>query len=144
MWLLGWYRFYVSVFLGISLYIFFIRNIWICIACIVIIRTIWFFIELLIRRYKIQKDYNKHISDFKRQNGPYGIRIANKADNDWRIKESLSEVFMSNMKKLRKTVEQLEMMDTLFNAGLRPEGDEFLLHDLKFKYGKFRLENQNK
>lgn len=88
----------------------------------------------------VEKNYKKYIFDFKRQNGPYGIRIANKADNEWRIKESLAEVFTPNMKKLRKAVEQLEMMDTLFKAGLSPEGDEFLLHDLKFKYSKYRLE----
>ena len=49
-------------------------------------------------------------------------------------------MFTSNQKKLQKAVEQLEMMDTLFKAGMRPEGDEYLLHDLKLKYGKYRLE----
>ena len=82
------------------------------------------------------RKYN--FTEFKQQHGPYGIRIANKAENEWHIKKSLAEVFTTNIKKLHKAIEQLEMMDTLFKAGLRPEGDEFLLHDLKLKYGKWK------
>ncbi len=104
-------------------------------------RITWHLIEQGITRYAIQKDYNRRIAEFKQHHGPYGIRIANKADNEWHTKKNLAEVFTSNQKKLKKTVEQLEMMDTLFKAGMRPEGDEFLLHDLKLKYGKYRLDS---
>jgi hypothetical protein len=31
-------------------------------------------------------------------------------------------------------------MDELFKAGLSPQGDEYLLHDLRLKYGRYRLE----
>lgn len=145
MWTLSFYRFYISVLCGISVYLFFIRNIRIALLTTVVTRIIWFLCEQLLKRYTVQKDYNRHITEFKQQNGPYGIRISNKADRERRIKESLAEVFTSNEKKLRKAVEQLEMMDTLFKAGMRPEGDEFLLHDLKLKYGKYRLDTlQNK
>ena len=56
------------------------------------------------------------------------------------LKRILQKFSPQTKKKLKKTVEQLEMMDTLFKAGMRPEGDEFLLHDLKLKYGKYRLD----
>lgn len=140
MWILSFYRFYISVLFGLSVYLFFIRNIWIALLSAIVTRIIWFLCEQLLKKYAAQKDYLRHITEFKQQNGPYGIRIANKADKEWRFKESLAEVFTSNQKKLQKAVEQLEMMDTLFKAGMRPEGDEYLLHDLKLKYGKYRLE----
>ena len=140
MWVLSFYRFYISVFFGISVYLFFLQNIWIALLSIIVTRVIWYLCERLLKKYAIQKDYQNHITEFKQQNGPYGIRIANKADKEWRFKESLAEVFTANKKKLQKAVEQLEMMDTLFKAGMRPEGDEFLLHDLKLKYGKYRIE----
>ena len=140
MWILSFYRFYLSVFSGLSVYFFFVQNIWIALLSTIITRIIWFLCEQLLKRYAVQKDYRNHITEFKQLNGPYGIRIANKADKEWRFKESLAEVFTAKQKKLQKAVEQLEMMDTLFKAGMRPEGDEFLLHDLKLKYGKYRLE----
>jgi hypothetical protein len=42
---------------------------------------------------------------------------------------------------LAAAVEQLEVMDTLFQAGMRPQGDQYLLHDLKLKYGRSRLQS---
>jgi len=87
----------------------------------------------------VDASYNAHAAEFKQLYGPYGIRIANKAESDRRIKISLVEVFTDNPKTLKKNVEQLEVMDTLFKAGMQPQGDEFLLHDLKLKYGKHRL-----
>lgn len=143
MWVFSFYRFYISVLCGVSVYLLLIKNIWISILAAFITRTVWYFFERFIKRYTIQRDYNRHIPEFKQQNGPYGIRIANKADKEWRIKESLAEVFTSNIKQLKKTVDQLEMMDTLFKAGMRPEGDEYLLHDLKLKYGKYRLQESD-
>ena len=141
MWLFSFYRFYISVLCGVSVYLFLIKNIWIGILATLLTRITWLLIEQGIIRYAIQKDYNRRITEFKQHHGPYGIRIANKADNEWHTKKNLAEVFTSNQKKLKKTVEQLEMMDTLFKAGMRPEGDEFLLHDLKLKYGKYRLDS---
>lgn len=140
MWLLTFYRFYLSLFFGFTIYFFLIQNIWLGILATVAFRTIWYGIERFIRHGSIKKSFKIHSASFKQQFGPYGIRIANKAEDDWHTKESLAEVFTPNTKKLQKTVEQLEMMDTLFQAGMRPEGDEYLLHDLKFKYGKLRLE----
>ncbi len=140
MWILYFYRFYFSILFGILFYLYGIRSIWAGISCVILIRLLWFFIERIIIRINIERNFKKHISEFKQHHGPYGIRIANKAEKEWRVKESLSEVFASDRKKLEKTVEQLEALDALFNAGMRPEGDEFLLHDLKLKYGKLRLE----
>lgn len=111
-------------------------------GCSILVRLFWFLIERAFTRFNIEKNFKNHISEFKQHHGPYGIRIANKAENEWRIKESLSEVFTSNRKKLKKTVDQLEALDALFSAGMRPEGDEYLLHDLKLKYGKIRLEEK--
>jgi len=142
MWLFSFYRFYLSLLFGFGIYFFVIQNIWLGILATVVFRTVWYGIERFIRHGSIQKNFNTHIAAFKQEHGPYGIRIANKAEKEWRIKESLAEVFIPDIKKLKKTVEQLEMMDTLFQAGMRPGGDEYLLHDLKFKYGKLRLEKE--
>jgi hypothetical protein len=40
--------------------------------------------------------------------------------------------------------DQLVLMDTLFKAGMSPAGDDFLLHDCKLKYGKYRLSRTEK
>jgi hypothetical protein len=88
--------------------------------------------------------FRRHIADFKQQFGPYGIRIANQAEQDRRLKASLAEVFTDSIPALRTCVEQLEVMDTLFCSGLRPAGDQYLLHDLKLRYGKLRLESLTK
>jgi hypothetical protein len=142
MWLFNFYRFYCSLACGILQYFLLYRNIWVACASVIIIRALWYLIEQMIKKITIQKAYNNHVSAFKQLYGPYGIRLANKAETQWRIKESMAEVFAPDITKLKKTVEQLEVMDTLFQAGMRPEGDEFLLHDLKLKYGKYRLEQK--
>jgi hypothetical protein len=109
----------------------------------VIVRFVWSYVEYVFKRWTIEKSFKRHVSEFKQQYGPYGIRIVNKAEKEWRVKASLAEVFTSDKKKLKRSVEQLEAMDALFKVGMQPEGDEFLLHDLKLKYGKFRLEQFN-
>jgi hypothetical protein len=99
-------------------------------------------LEKKINRYRIGRWFKKHSSQFKELAGPYGIRIINKSETDPSVKESLSEVFTPNYKQLTKTVEQLEVMDTLFKSGLSPDGDTYQLHDLKLKYAKYRIEKK--
>jgi hypothetical protein len=94
----------------------------------------------MIGTIRIKKWYKIHEANFKELTGPYGIRLINKADSDTAVRNSLAEVFTSSFQELRKTVEQLEMMDTLFKSGLRPDGDSYQLHDLKLKYARHRLE----
>ncbi|MBD3343704.1 MAG: hypothetical protein GF401_01425 [Chitinivibrionales bacterium] len=144
MWIFNFYRFYCAILAGGLVYAFFIRSIWIWILSTIIVRVLWFAIERAIESARINASFQKHIPKFKEQFGPYGIRLANKAEKNSRIRKSLAEVFTDDPKKLKKSVEQLEVMDALFQAGMRPEGDEYLLHDLKLKYGKNRLEQQNK
>lgn len=139
MFLLNFYRFYVSVAAGAAVYFLLLHSVWIWILTTVLVRAGWFGVETLLQRMRTQQAFTRHIGEFKQLYGPYGIRLANKAENDQRVKNSLAEVFTDNKKQLKKNVEQLEVMDTLFKAGMRPEGDEYLLHDLKLKYGKHRL-----
>ncbi len=139
MWLFNFYRFYCSCACGALQYFLFFRNIWLACATALIVRVVWLLVERMIQKIVIQRAYNNHVTAFKQLYGPYGIRLANKAEAEWRIKQSMAEVFTPDAAQLKKAVEQLEVMDTLFQAGMRPEGDEFLLHDLKLKYGKHRL-----
>lgn len=108
------------------------------------VRTIWWIVEQHLARLRIDRLYSRHCAAFKQLCGPYGIRMANKAEQDPRIKRSLAEVFEPNPIKLKRTMQTLETMDALFKAGMRPEADELLLHDLKLKYGRHRLEMINK
>jgi uncharacterized membrane protein len=140
MWFFHLYRFYISVTVGIVLFAFFGVSIWIAGVAALVTRVLWYAVERMSERAAINRSFTRHCYRFKQLLGPYGIRIANKAENDYRVKRSLAEVFTPNREKLKKNVEQLEVMDTLFNAGMRPEGDEYLLHDCKLKYGKHRLE----
>ncbi len=142
MFLFSFYRFYASVAAGAVVYFFFIQSVWLWILTTFVVRAAWFGTEMLIDKVRIDKSFSRHVSEFKQLYGPYGIRLANKADTDQRTKKSLAEVFTEDKKKLQKNVEQLEVMDTLFKAGMRPEGDEYLLHDLKLKYGKHRMGKQ--
>jgi hypothetical protein len=144
MWVLGFYRFFAAIAAGAAVYWTLYRSIWAWVVATLLVRLSWFAVELAAARLAVNRDFNRHIAAFRQELGPYGIRIANKAESDPRVKKSLAEVFTPGMKKLRKTVEQLEVMDTLFQAGMRPEGDEYLLHDLKLKYGKRRLERETK
>ncbi|MBD3317327.1 MAG: hypothetical protein GF344_16185 [Chitinivibrionales bacterium] len=140
MWLLNFYRFYLSLAAGAFVFFFGERKIWPALATVIAFRTAWFFIEGRVRHNQIERSFRKHAPAFKQALGPYGIRLINKAEDDPRTKQSLAEVFTPNMRALRRTVEQLEMLNTLFNAGMRPTGDEFLLHDCKLKYGRMRLQ----
>ena len=139
MWFLEYYRFYLTIILVIILWLFLKITIFFAIAIGLFFRIIWLIVERLIERIKIERFFKKHIYSFKQELGPYGIRIANQAEKNFSIKKSLSEVFVNNPKQLKKNVEQLEIMDTLFKAGISPQGDAYLLHDCKLKYGKIRL-----
>ncbi len=141
MWVFGFYRFFVSVAVGIAAYIFTDFGIWFAIGIAVLFRALWFGVDRARERHRVERDFQNHIQDFKNGLGPYGIRLANKAERDYQTRKSLSEVFTRNPRELAATVEQLEVMDTLFQAGMRPEGDQYLLHDLKLKYGRTRLQS---
>jgi hypothetical protein len=144
MWIFSLYRFYASLCAGAAVYFFLIRSVWISLLAGVIFRSIWLIAERFFERLTINRDFKRHLYSFKQQLGPYGIRIANKAEEDWGIKKSLAEVFVSDPARLKKNVDQLTMMDTLFQAGMRPDGDAYLLHDCKLKFGTFRLEREHK
>jgi len=139
---LGLYRLYSSLLCGLLVYFLAAGSVWMALFCAIAFRIVWYVVERIIGNRIIQRAFDRHILEFKQHCGPYGIRIANKAAEEPRIKASLAEVFTDDREKLKKTVEQLEVMDTFFNAGMRPGGDEFLLHDLKLKYGKHRLERK--
>jgi hypothetical protein len=140
MWIFGLYRFYVSICVGILCWLVPGRSFWLSIAAAIVARAAWFAIERIVERMSINRDFRNHEYRFKQQLGPYGIRIANQAEQDFRTKKSLAEVFVAAPARLKKNVEQLQMMDTLFNAGMRPDGDAYLLHDCKLKYGLYRME----
>jgi hypothetical protein len=144
MWLVGFYRFYFALACGIAFYLFAVRSIWLAVLVAALERTVWLVIERIATRIGTDRDFKRHVYSFKQQLGPYGIRVANQAENDFRTKKSLAEVFVSNPARLKRNVEQLKMMDTLFQAGMRPDGDAYLLHDCKLKYGIFRAEQLDK
>ncbi|HUI90938.1 MAG TPA: hypothetical protein VLX68_01715 [Chitinivibrionales bacterium] len=139
MWFLGFYRLYVSLCCGIACYLFITKSIWLSLLVAAAFRALWFGIERILELILVDRDFKRHIYSFKQELGPYGIRLANKAEQDWRIKKSLAEVFVANPARLRKNVEQLTVMDTIFKAGMSPQGDDWLLHDCKLKYGSYRL-----
>ncbi len=140
MFIFQFYRFFLSTALGIAIWLFFIHSFWVIIPVVIFTRIGWFLIEKMLRDINIKKWYTTHEVSFKELTGPYGIRLINKAESDAAVRNSLSEVFTPNLKELKKTTEQLEMMDTLFKSGLRPDGDSYQLHDLKLKYARYRLE----
>jgi hypothetical protein len=140
MFIFQFYRFYLSTALGIATWLFIIHSFWVIFPVIFVVRTLWFLIEKMIRNIRIKKWYKIHGGPFKELTGPYGIRLINKADSDVVVRNSLAEVFTPDLKELKKAAEQLEMMETLFKSGLRPDGDSYQLHDLKLKYARHRLE----
>lgn len=142
MFIFSFYRIIVSVLLGALFWFFIVRAWWSWVLVTILSRTIWYFVEHVLRSIQINKDFRIHETVFKQLYGPYGIRLINKSETDPSVRRELAEVFTNNLEKLVKTVEQLEMMDTLFKAGMRPDGDTYLLHDLKLKYGKHRLEKE--
>jgi hypothetical protein len=143
MFMFSFYRMIASVLLGALCWFFIFRTWWSWVLVTILSRTIWYFVEQALRNMQISKDFRAHETTFKQLYGPYGIRLINKSETDAAVRRELAEVFTSDMKKLAKTVEQLEMMDTLFKAGMRPDGDTYLLHDLKLKYAKHRLDNES-
>ncbi len=136
------YRFYFSVAVGALAFYAFGRRWWAWVLVALATRLLWAICESRYKAMVREKNFRKHAYAFKQFAGPYGIRLVNKAEKDSRTRQSLSEVFTGNQKELAKTVEQLETLDTLFQAGMRPQGDEYLLHDLKLKYGRHRLESE--
>lgn len=144
MFLLNFYRLYASLCAGILFYFFCRHSLWMSAAVMLCFRFVWFFIEQKINSFLVNKLFNQHLFEFKQQLGPYGIRLANKAENDRQLKKSLAEVFIPNPVKLKKNVEQLEMFDTLYKAGMRPDSETYQVHDCKLKYGKYRLEKIKK
>ncbi|NLD91477.1 MAG: hypothetical protein GX639_02290 [Fibrobacter sp.] len=142
MYLFSFYRMIVSVLLGALCWFFIFHTWWSWVLITILSRIIWYIVEHALLNVQISKDFRVHETSFKQLYGPYGIRLINKSETDAIVRRELAEVFTRSMKKLAKTVEQLEMMDTLFKAGMRPDGDTYLLHDLKLKYGKHRLDNE--
>lgn len=139
MFIFSFYRIILSVLSGGICWFFLFRTWWSWVLITIVSRTLWYLIERTLRNIQIRKDFHAHQTVFKQLYGPYGIRLINKSETDEAFRRELAEVFTSNNEKLAKTVEHLEMMDTLFKAGMRPDGDTYLLHDLKLKYGKHRL-----
>jgi hypothetical protein len=140
MWIFRFYRIFTAVAAGAAVVFFSGISLWIWPLMTVIIRMLWYFVEKRINEIRINRWFEQHSYEFKQQTGPYGIRLINQAENDPYVKKSICEVFTPDMKKLKEAVTQLETMDTLFKAGLQPQGDQFQLHDLKLKYGRYRLE----
>lgn len=140
MFLLGFYRLYISCAIAVAAYLLLSPPVWLCVAVLAGTRTAWFFAERGARNFLVNKWFETHSPRFKEQFGPYGIRLINRAENDSAVKKSLAEVFTPSLKKLAENVRNLEAMDAIFKAGIRPDGDAWQLHDLKLKYGKQRLE----
>jgi hypothetical protein len=140
--LLHFYRFYTAAGAGIGAGIW--RGPWAGLTTFVGVRATWWIVERQLAGRRVERLYSRHISPFKQLCGPYGIRLANKAEQEGRIKRSLAEVFEPNLTKLQRTMQTLEAMNALFTAGMRPEAEEFLLHDLKLKYGRYRLDREQK
>jgi hypothetical protein len=139
---LRFYRIYAAIVSGAAAYFLVWNSVWVWIGTVLAVRIGWAIAEMAVGRLRTRRLFDQHAARFKQQFGPYGIRLANKAATDYRTMKSLAEVFEPNLDKLEKNVEQLDMLTTIFNAGMRPEGDEYLLHDLKLKYGKQRLEHE--
>jgi hypothetical protein len=141
--ILNFYRFFLSISGGAVIFFTFIHSWWVWLCSSVLFRITWALIEGKYNNLKINEHFNQHSYDFKQLLGPYGIRMINKAESEPLLKKSLCEVFTPNLTKLQETVKNLEMMDSLFKAGLHPDADTYQLHDLKLKYGKYRLQKNS-
>lgn len=144
MFLFQFYRFYFSLTVGILVRLFLLRSWWVIVPVTVLMRILWLVIENAVKKNIANRLFREHAYTFKQELGPYGIRMINKAEKEPHVKKSLVEVFTPDENKLRKAVEQLEMMDTLFKAGMRPDADNWQLHDLKLKYARWRIEQLEK
>ena len=141
---LSFYRLYASLSAGILIYLLLWHNFWISLVCAIAFRLLWLFIERAVRSMMINSYFKQHIYEFKQQLGPYGIRMANKAEADWLIKKSLAEVFVPDVKKLQKNLDQLKVLDALYAAGMKPDTESWQLHDCKLKYAIYRIEQHHK
>jgi hypothetical protein len=139
MWILSFYRLYISLFIGCAVAFFIMRTWWFGAIIAVVVRITIGIAESIAGKMSIERSFKAHAFMFKQELGPYGIRMINRAEKDAALRKSLAEVFVDDEKKLKKAVEQLEMMDTLFKAGMCPDADTWQLHDLKLKYGKCRI-----
>jgi hypothetical protein len=142
--ILVFYRFFASLGAGFLAYALVWHHVWFAIACAVAFRSLWYSIEHFVNHLLVEKYFRLHLYEFKQQLGPYGIRMANKAESDYRIKKSLVEVFVPDMKKLQKNADQIKILDTLYGAGMRPDPESWQLHDCKLKYANYRLERHRK
>ena len=144
MFILRLWRFWLSLAAAALVYALVLQSVPVAAAAGVTLRLVLWGLQRLVDSRRITACFRAHASAFRQEFGPYGIRIINKAETQRHIRASLAEVFTPNPATLRRNVEQLEMLDTLFSAGLRPEGDDYLLHDLKLKYGRKRLEQPDR
>ncbi|MCX7726509.1 MAG: hypothetical protein N2053_06640 [Chitinispirillaceae bacterium] len=144
MWIFNFYRLYFAILVGFISYFFLLRRWWFSLLMTLLFRVLWGVTEYLIKRIQTNNIFKKYSFDFKQKFGPYGIRIINKGEQSYEIRKSLCEVFTDDERKLSKVIEELETMNALFNAGLRPEGDNFLLYDLKLKYAREHLSELRK
>jgi tyrosyl-tRNA synthetase len=131
---------YISLFCGLLAYLFLFHSLWQALGIIVSVRIFIFLSEYVVEKNTVNRLYKLHSFAFKQELGPYGIRLINRAETNYSLKKSLAEVFTPNIHTLQKNVSQLEIMDTLFKAGMQPDADAYQLHDCKLKYGKFRLD----
>jgi hypothetical protein len=142
MFLLHFYRCYLAVAAGAAVYVWYAPRVWLWVLTSVVFRVLWALAAHLITRIRIERDFKTHAYAFKQQCGPYGIRLIKQAEKDFHIKKSLHEVFTGNLAKVKKNLETLEMMQTLFQAGMRPSGDDYILYDCKISYARHRLSKE--
>lgn len=103
MWILSFYRAYFAVCAGAAEYFLLKKSLWLSAAAALVVRVLWFAVEQGIRRAIINRDFKRHVYEFKQQLGPYGIRMANKADNEWPIKKALPKFSLQTRQSLKKT-----------------------------------------
>ncbi len=140
----SFYRFYASIVAGMVGYVLLQHSIAAGAACAAVFRLLWYLCEKCIDYSAVNVRFKRHVYEFKQQLGPYGILMANRAEADRKVKESLAEVFVSDVRKLQKNVEQLQILETLYQAGMTPDAETYQLHDCKLKYALYRLEQQKK
>lgn len=141
MWIFSFYRLFIACAVAVLLFIFAGHHWWLALTGLVAVRAIFFGAEFLLNRFLVEQAFKAHSFTFKQQIGPYGIRLINKAETDYSLRKSLYEVFTANRKNLKKNVENLDVMEKLFSAGMRPDSETCHQHDLKLKYGTWRLES---
>ena len=144
MWIFSFYRMYGAIAVGVGTALLAVHTWWFALLITIIVRGVVAAAEFYLHRLQVERLFKAHAYAFKQELGPYGIRMVNRAEKEFRLRKSLAEVFVKSEKKLRKAVEQLDMMETLYKAGMQPDADTWQLHDLKLKYGRFRIEQLEK